>query len=216
MRMRKKKHLASRTERCKALLIDTASAPRGSWLSSCGKAGGELHLEIGCGKGRFLSEHALRAPDSLFVGVEREPNVLLLALERATNAAVPNIRFLGTDARLLPDVFAEQEVNRIYLNFSDPWPATNRAKRRLTHRGFLAAYDRFLKPGGEIWVKTDNQKLFEFSVCELSQFGYTIMELAYDLHATETDNIMTEYEERFTAQGMPIHRCVARKPASAN
>ena len=120
MRMRKKKHLATRMERCKALLLDTTAAPRGSWLSSCGKAGGELHLEIGCGKGRFLSEHALRAPDSLFVGIEREPNVLLLALERATNAAVPNIRFLGTDARLLPDVFAEQEVDRIYLNFSDP------------------------------------------------------------------------------------------------
>lgn len=214
MRMRKKKNLEPRMALCASVLASDPASLRGQWLSANGKSGGELHLEIGCGKGRFLSEHALRAPDSLFVGVERVPSVLLLALERAVNTGIENMRFLGTDARLLGDVFAEHEVDRIYLNFSDPWPASNRAKRRLTHRGFLAVYDRFLKPGGEIEFKTDNQKLFEFSVCELSQFGYTITALTYDLHALETDNIMTEYEEKFARQGFKIHRCVAQKPSA--
>ncbi len=211
MRMRRKRNLDARIEKCGELLVHDPAQYKGRWRELFGMAG-ELHLEIGCGKGDFVLESARRYPDVMFVAVERYRNVLLLAMEKVQAAGVNNVLFLDVDAATLGDVFGADEVDRIYLNFSDPWPPKKRHKRRLTHENFLRVYDDFLKPGGEVWQKTDNQGLFEFSLVSFSRFGYTFREVSLDLHATDFDNIMTEYERGFVEQGLKIYRLVARKP----
>ncbi len=211
MRMRRKKNLDSRLENCGALLVSEPQQYKGKWRELFGSEG-ELHLEIGCGKGDFVLESAKRRPDVMFVAVERYKNVLLLAMEKVRDAGVKNVLFLDVDAAQLGDIFAQGEIDRIYLNFSDPWPPKKRHKRRLTHANYLTVYDSFLKKGGEIHQKTDNTGLFEFSLCSFSQFGYTLYDVTFDLHSTDFDNIMTEYERNFTSQGMKIYRLVAKKP----
>lgn len=211
MRMRRKKNLDSRLENCGALLVENPNEHKGKWRQLFGRDG-ELHLEIGCGKGDFILESAKRHPEIMFVAVERYKNVLLLAMEKVRDAGVTNVLFLDVDAAVLGDVFDTDEIDRIYLNFSDPWPPKKRHKRRLTHANYLKVYDSFLKKGGEINQKTDNTGLFEFSICSLSQFGYILYDVTFDLHSTDFDNIMTEYERNFTSQGMKIYRLVAKKP----
>lgn len=211
MRMRRKRNLDARLEKCAELRVFEPETHKGHWRELFGMVG-ELHLEIGCGKGDFVLESARRHPDVMFVAVERYKNVLLLAMEKLQAEGLKNVLFLSNDAATLGDVFGPDEVDRIYLNFSDPWPPKKRHKRRLAHENFLKVYDGFLKPGGEIWQKTDNQGLFEFSLCSFSQFGYPLQEVSLDLHATDFDNVMTEYERGFAAQGMKIYRLVAQKP----
>ena len=212
MRMRKKKNLIPRMNACAEFLAADPASLRGKWLESKSKTG-RLLLEIGCGKGQFACTMARRNPDDLLVAVEKSDNVLLLALERAKEMELTNILFIGTDAARLADVFAPNEVSGIFLNFSDPWPASNRAKRRLTHPNFLSVYDAVLPPSGEICMKTDNVALFEFSLCQLSQFGYHLLDVSLNLHARgDESNIKTEYEQRFSAMGMPIHMVRAQKP----
>lgn len=212
MRMRRKKNLDTRLEQVSALNMLTPAEHKGSWRALFGKdENAQLHLEIGCGKGDFIVGNALKNPDICYVAVEREPNVILLAMEKAQAAGVENVRFIDADAATLADVFEKDEVDRIYLNFSDPWPPKKRHKRRLTHENYLKVYDQFLKKDGEIHQKTDNTGLFEFSLCSFSQFGYVLYDITFDLHATEFENIMTEYERNFTEKGMNIYRCVARK-----
>ncbi|MBR5284657.1 MAG: tRNA (guanosine(46)-N7)-methyltransferase TrmB [Clostridia bacterium] len=212
MRMRRKKNLDARLEQVSALNMLTPADHKGNWRALFGKdENAQLHLEIGCGKGDFIVGNALKNPDICYVAVEREPNVILLAMEKAQAAGVENVRFIDADAATLTDVFAADEVDRIYLNFSDPWPPKKRHKRRLTHENYLKVYDQFLKKEGEIHQKTDNTGLFEFSLCSFSQFGYILYDVTFNLHATDFDNIMTEYERNFTEKGMNIYRCVARK-----
>jgi len=212
MRMRRKKNLDTRLEQVSALNMLTPAEHKGNWRALFGKdENAQLHLEIGCGKGDFIVGNALKNPDICYVAVEREPNVILLAMEKAQAAGVENVRFIDADAATLADVFEKDEVDRIYLNFSDPWPPKKRHKRRLTHENYLKVYDQFLKKDGEIHQKTDNTGLFEFSLCSFSQFGYVLYDITFDLHATEFENIMTEYERNFTEKGMNIYRCVARK-----
>lgn len=211
MRMRRKKNLDSRLENCGELWVRNPDEYRGRWRQLFGM-NGQLHLEIGCGKGDFVLESANRYPDVMFVAVEKYRNVLLLAMEKVQAAGVKNVLFIDWDAARLGEVFDKDEIDRIYLNFSDPWPPKKRHKRRLTHENFLKVYDGFLVPGGEIWQETDNAGLFEFSLCSFSQFGYTLYDVTFDLHATDFDNITTEYERSFASQGMKIYRCVARKP----
>jgi len=212
MRMRRKKNLDTRLEQVSALNMLTPAEHKGNWRALFGKdENAQLHLEIGCGKGDFIVGNALKNPDICYVAVEREPNVILLAMEKAQAAGVENVRFIDADASTLADVFEKDEVDRIYLNFSDPWPPKKRHKRRLTHENYLKVYDQFLKKDGEIHQKTDNTGLFEFSLCSFSQFGYVLYDITFDLHATEFENIMTEYERNFTEKGMNIYRCVARK-----
>ena len=147
------------------------------------------------------------------IAVEKCQDVLLLALEKTKRAGLDNLYFIGTDAAVLADAFAPDEISRIYLNFSDPWPASNRAKRRLTHPNFLKVYNAILRPGGEIRLKTDNPRLFEFSLCQLSQFGYPLLDVSLNLHARQDEsNVMTEYEQRFSEQGLPIYYLCAKKP----
>ena len=203
--MRKKRRTGERLSQLSALFVS------GAEYKAAFDEVRPLRLEIGCGKGDFVVQMAKRNPDVMFVAVEKYQNVLLLALEKVMAEGLTNVLFIDADANTLADVFDKDEVDRIYLNFSDPWPPKKRHKRRLTHENYLSVYDRFLKDGGEIHQKTDNTGLFEFSLCSYSQFGYTLYDITFDLHSTDFDNVMTEYERNFTEQGMKIYRCVARK-----
>ena len=166
-----------------------------------------LHLP----KGGFIVQMAKQNPEQLFVAVERVESVLLVAMEKAQKEELDNLLFISYDASRLDLVFDKEEADRIYLNFSDPWPPKGQHKRRLTHPAFLTVYQRFLKERGEICFKTDNRPLFEHSICYLSQFGFGLFDVTFNLHATDTPNVMTEYERNFSLQGMPIYRLVARK-----
>ncbi|MBR5390941.1 MAG: tRNA (guanosine(46)-N7)-methyltransferase TrmB [Clostridia bacterium] len=212
MRMRKKKNLDARMEACAPWLVTGPEMLRGAWRARFGvEEKTPLELEIGCGKGSFITEMARQNPQRCFVAVERVESVLLMALEKAKEAGLQNVLFLSADAALLGEIFDTGEVDRIYLNFSDPWPPKRQHKRRLTHPLFLAVYQSVLQEGGEICFKTDNKGLFEDSICYFSQFGYGLFDVTFDLHRTDTPNVMTEYERNFSEQGFPIYRLVARR-----
>ena len=205
MRMRKKKNLVPRMERCAAKLIPNPAARRGHWRDLYPSARA-LWLELGCGKGRFTAGVAAAEPDTLFVGVEVVREALVVAMERCLE--LPNVVFISGNADALPLYFAPGEVDGLYLNFSDPWPGNRHAKRRLTHGGFLKRYREVLKDGGQIRFKTDNADLFDFSLSELPRYGFALSEVTRDLHAGGPVGIMTDYEEKFHAQGKPICRLV--------
>lgn len=172
---------------------------------------GELHIEVGMGKGKFLNEMARRNPHINYIGIEMYSSVLLRALQKMELDPLPNLRFLCIDARILPDVFEKGEVDHIYLNFSDPWPKDRHAKRRLPSRQFLERFDQILKADGLISFKTDNRDLFDFAVEELEPAGWKAEVITYDLHADEVlceGNVMTEYEEKFSSKGNPICKYV--------
>ena len=211
MRMRKKPNLEPRTEKCRSVMIEDPNSLRGRWREFFGRPELPLHLEIGCGKGKFAVEMAQKYPEVLFVAVERDPSALLLAMEKALPLELKNLYFISSDVQKLSEAFAPEEVDCIYLNFSDPWPKKRYAKRRLTYRSFLALYDKFLTKEGQICFKTDNKGLFEFSICELSQYGFGLHDVTFDLHATDFDNVMTEYEKSFTDKGQNIYRLVAKR-----
>lgn len=168
-----------------------------------------IHIEIGMGKGRFIMDMAKAHPDINYVGIERYSSVLLRALQKMDELTEKpeNVRFVCMDAKTITDVFAEGEVDRIYLNFSDPWPKDRHAKRRLPSRQFLEKYDTILKKEGTLEFKTDNKDLFDFAVSELPEAGWKAKEITYDLHndpRLNEGNIMTEYEEKFSSIGNPI------------
>lgn len=209
MRMRKKKNLVPRMERCSAVWIRDPFSLRGHWLESAGTEYRALHVELGCGKGRFTAETAREHPDLLFVAVERVPDAMVVAMERVCAMGLENVRFLSCDAAQLPEIFAEGEVAQIYINFCDPWPTKRHAKRRLTHTNFLKLYRKVLQPHGEIHFKTDNAPLFAFSLEEFPLAGFSLSEVTDDLHANGPCGVMTDYEAKFYELGTPIHRCVA-------
>ena len=217
MRMRKKKHGAERIAACAELLIEDTSL-----LATLGEEGNSvfpetrpLHMEIGCGKGNFAVGMAAAHPEWNFIAMERVADVACCALEKAKACAEErpgdNLRVLIGNAEHLGEWVKPHSVSRIYLNFSDPWPKKRYAKRRLTYRSFLALYDKFLTKDGMICFKTDNRGLFEFSICELSQYGFGLHDVTFDLHATDFDNVMTEYEKAFTDKGQNIYRLVAKR-----
>ena len=210
MRMRKKANLDQRMERQSARLVERPGEHRGRWrelLPGCR----EVRLELGCGKGRFTVETAKAEPEVLFVAVERVADAMVMAMERADEAKLSNVLFIDADARGLCEWFAPGEVGRVYLNFSDPWPSSQQAKRRLTHPDFLRLYAAALAPGGEIHFKTDNKDLFEWSLFQFPKAGYRLSEVTRDLHANGVNGVMTDYEEKFYHEGKPICRCVAIK-----
>ena len=208
MRMRKKKNLVPRMERCGDFLIRDPYTMAGKWRQLMPEAR-EIRLELGCGKGRFTAGTAAAEKDVLFIAVEMVPDAMVVAMERCVNAGLTNVYFVDANADQLPCFFAPGEVDRIYLNFSDPWPGNRHAKRRLTHGNFLKLYRQVLKMGGQIHFKTDNQPLFEFSVEEIPQFGFTLSEVTRDLHANGPVGVMTDYEAKFYELGQPINRLVA-------
>ena len=212
MRMRKKPNLLPRMERCAALLASEPETLRGRWLASVPGCRA-LQLELGCGKGRFTAETAAQQPDVLLAAVEKVPDAMVVAMERAMERDLNNVRFLDRDVSLLPELFAPGEAERIYLNFCDPWPKSRCAKNRLTAPGFLRLYADVLPLGGELWFKTDNAPLFEWSLEQLQSEGWTLKELTRDLHAGGEVGVMTDYEAKFHAQGVKINRVVAVRTA---
>ena len=213
MRMRKKKNLIPRMEKCAAVHVQDGFALRGKWVETLMPQAKELRLELGCGKGRFTVETAHKNPDILFVAIEKVPDAMVIAMERAVALELNNVFFVVGDAALVPDYFAEDEVDLIYVNFCDPWPPKGQAKRRLTHRGFLSIYRKALKMGGQIHFKTDNQPLFEFSLLEFPEVGYELSEVTRDLHGNGPCGVMTDYEAKFYTEGITINRCVGTKVA---
>lgn len=208
MRMRKKKNLIPRMERCADRLIRDPYDRRGKWRELMPTAR-ELRVELGCGKGRFTAGTAAAEPDVLFIAVEMVPDAMVVAMEKARDAGLRNVWFVDGDAALLPDMFAPGEIDRLYINFCDPWPKSNQKKRRLTHGNFLKKYRQVLAEGGQIHFKTDNDKLFEWSLEEIPQFGFALSEVTRDLHADGPVGVMTDYERKFYGEGKSINRCVA-------
>lgn len=187
-------------------VIQEPTEVKGRWKELFANSG-ELHIEVGMGKGRFLHEMAALHPEINYIGIEMYSSVLLRALQKMEADPLPNLKFICMDARILPDVFEKGEVDHIYLNFSDPWPKDRHAKRRLPSRQFLARFDQILKPEGRLSFKTDNRDLFDFAVEELEPAGWKAEVITYDLHADEVlsaGNVMTEYEEKFSSKGNPI------------
>ena len=183
----------------------------GTWSQIFGN-NNPVHIEIGMGKGRFITTLASMNPDINYVGIEKYSSVLLRAVEKQDELNLPNLRFIRMDAENITSVFGKEEVDRIYLNFSDPWPKDRHAKRRLTSRQFFARYNEILKSTGRVEFKTDNRPLFDFSVEEVNEAGWKLSVCTYDLHNDEKlveGNVMTEYEERFSSQGNPICKLVA-------
>ncbi|MEG2455208.1 MAG: tRNA (guanosine(46)-N7)-methyltransferase TrmB [Oscillospiraceae bacterium] len=211
--MRKKVNLGPRMERCAQWLVEQPEDYRGRWRTLLPGATA-LHLELGCGKGRFTCEMAEQNPTVLFVAIERVADAMIIALERAQSMALQNVFFVDGDAVLLPRYFEEDEVDCIYLNFSDPWPTSHFAKRRLTFPTFLARYSKVMKLGGTIEMKTDNHDLFSWSLFQFPKCGYTLSEVTRNLHEHGVVGVMTDYEEKFHGQGLPINRCVATKTAA--
>ena len=209
MRMRKKKNLIPRMEKCAAVHVRDGFVLKGRWREALMPSATELRVELGCGKGRFTVETARQHPDILFVAIEKVPDAMVIAMERAAALELKNVFFVVGDAALVPDYFAPGEVDLIYINFCDPWPPKGQAKRRLTHRGFLTSYRKVLKPGGQIHFKTDNGPLFQFSLEEFPAAGYTLSEVTHNLHESGPQGVMTDYEAKFYAEGLPINRCVA-------
>ena len=208
MRMRKKPNLVPRMERCARVLIPDPEARRGRWRELMPQAE-SLWLELGCGKGRFTAEMAEQNPQTLYLAVERVPDAMVIAMERVCARELGNAFFVDGDAARLPLFFAPGEVDRIFINFCDPWPGNRHAKRRLTHPDFLLRYRQVLAPGGEIHFKTDNRELFEWSLFQFPRAGFTLSQVTRDLHAGGVCGVMTDYEEKFHSLGTPITRCVA-------
>ena len=210
MRMRKKPNLLPRMERAAAVLAAEPETLRGLWrtlLPGCAA----LHLELGCGKGRFTADTAAAAPDTLLIAVEKVPDAMVVGMERAVEKGLHNVRFIDRDVTLLPELFTPGEVDRIYLNFCDPWPKSRDAKHRLTAPGFLRLYADALAMGGSIWFKTDNLPLFQWSLEQFEAEGWDLSEVTNDLHAVGICGVMTDYEAKFHAQGVKINRLVATK-----
>lgn len=220
MRMRKKKHAAERLEACSELILplvpheeDYRKAAENTAYYDIAEIFGNsnpLHLEIGCGKGQFICELARRNPDINYVAIEVCDDVAVLACEGVKNAGLQNVRFMVTGAEYLLKYFPDSSVERVYLNFSCPFPKARYAKHRLTSPIFLPMYRQILKSGGEIHQKTDNMHFFEYSIEQYSKLGFALQNISLDLHSSDFEgNIITEYEKRFTELGQPIYRLEA-------
>ena len=209
MRMRKKKNLEPRLDKCKDITVEY-NEEKIDFQKVFGNSN-PIHLEIGCGKGAFTAAIAENNPDVNFVAIEMIANVAVAAMEKAKDAGLKNVRFMVINAEKLCDIFEENSVERIYLNFSCPYPKRRYTKHRLTHENFLNRYKIILKNGGEIFQKTDNEEFFDFSLEEYKRCGWELRNITRDLHSSEwaEDNIITEYESRFLSLGQPIFRVEA-------
>ena len=201
-----------------AWVIQDPAAKKGHWNEVFDKEQ-PLYIEVGMGKGQFITELSRRNPEINYIGIEMYDSVLLRAIQKKEALAeegqeLSNLKFMRMDARLLPEVFEKGEVSRIYLNFSDPWPKARHASRRLTSREFLSRYDKILKEDGTIEFKTDNRGLFDFSLEEVPEAGWKLEAHTLDLHHNEEmmiGNVMTEYEENFSSMGNPICKMIIRR-----
>ncbi|HGN3690819.1 TPA: tRNA (guanosine(46)-N7)-methyltransferase TrmB [Streptococcus pyogenes] len=209
MRVRKRKgaeeHLANNPH----YVILNPEDAKGRWHDVFGNDR-PIHIEVGSGKGGFITGMPLKNPDINYIGIDIQLSVLSYALDKVLASEVPNVKLLRVDGSSLTNYFEDGEVDMMYLNFSDPWPKTKHEKRRLTYKDFLDTYKRILPEHGEIHFKTDNRGLFEYSLASFSQYGMTLRQIWLDLHASNYEgNVMTEYEEKFSNKGQVIYRVEA-------
>lgn len=209
MRLRKKWWARPEME-ASQLVITKPQDLKGKWNEEF-KNSNPIYLELGCGRGQFISTRAQQNPQINFVGVDLKDEVLIYALKKVEEAEVSNARLIPMNISWISDVFQKNEVDRIYINFCNPWPKERHNKRRLTHTKFLSQYKNFIKPGSEIWFKTDDTELFEDSINYFKESGFDIIYLTYDLHESDFNhNVVTEYEQKFTSLGMKTMFLIAK------
>ncbi|WP_165213228.1 tRNA (guanosine(46)-N7)-methyltransferase TrmB [Streptococcus tangpeifui] len=210
MRVRRRKgaeeHLANHPH---YVIVNPENA-KGKWQEIFGNDK-PIHIEVGSGKGAFITGMALQNPDINYIGIDIQVSVLSYALDKVLASGAENIRLLQVDGSSLTNYFTDGEIDLLYLNFSDPWPKKKHAKRRLTYKTFLDTYKQILPEHGEIHFKTDNRGLFEYSLASFSQYGMVLKQVWLDLHASDfQNNVMTEYEKKFSTKGQVIYRVEAR------
>ncbi|MFG6325324.1 MAG: tRNA (guanosine(46)-N7)-methyltransferase TrmB [Lachnospiraceae bacterium] len=192
-------------------VINNPEDMKGKWKLFFGNSN-PIHIEVGMGKGRFITALSMLNPDINYIGIEKYSSVLYRALEKMDGLKLTNLYFIRMDAEDICDVFERNEISKIYLNFSDPWPKDRHAKRRLTSKNFFERYDKILIPEGKVEFKTDNNDLFEFSLEQIPEAGWNLAAVTRDLHNDEAmniGNVMTEYEEKFSSAGNPINKLIA-------
>lgn len=207
MRLRHKSWAPEFIDEHQDVIIPNPEAYKGKWNEAFGN-NNPVHIEVGTGKGQFVIGMALQNPDINYIGIELFDSVIVCALEKVIEKEKPaNLRLLKVNGAKLEEYFTKGDVSRVYLNFSDPWPKMRHAKRRLTHEGFLKLYENVLIDNGEIHFKTDNRGLFEYSLVSMNEYGMALNYVSLDLHVNmPEENVMTEYEEKFSAKGQPIYR----------
>ncbi|HEL0007267.1 TPA: tRNA (guanosine(46)-N7)-methyltransferase TrmB [Streptococcus equi subsp. zooepidemicus] len=209
MRVRKRKGAQEHLENNPHYVILEPEAAKGRWCEVFGNDH-PIHIEVGSGKGAFITGMALKNPEINYIGIDIQLSVLSYALDKVLASQAPNVRLLRVDGSSLTNYFDAGEIDMMYLNFSDPWPKSRHEKRRLTYKSFLDTYKQILPENGEIHFKTDNRGLFEYSLASFSQYGMTLKQVWLDLHASDyPDNVMTEYEARFAKKGQVIYRLEA-------
>ena len=192
------------------IVLEKPSLHKGEWKKVFGN-NNPIHVEIGSGKGQFITGLAKQHPDINFIGIEVAKSIIVSTVQKVDEETLDNVRLLNEDANDLLAIFEENEIGQIYLNFSDPWPKNRHEKRRLTFRSFLEQYQHILPDSGQIVLKTDNRGLFEYSLVSFSDYGMKLKEVNLDLHAIEDEtNVKTEYEEKFASMGHVIYRCTAQ------
>ncbi|MDY0397012.1 tRNA (guanosine(46)-N7)-methyltransferase TrmB [Virgibacillus halophilus] len=209
MRQRHKPWADDFIQEHKDIFITNAADSKLDWTAVFGNSN-PVHLEIGTGKGQFITGMARQYPHVNFVGIELAKSIIVSAGQKVIEAEQANVRLVLGDAAGISRLFDKDEVAAIYLNFSDPWPKNRHEKRRLTYHAFLEQYENILSGGGELVLKTDNSGLFAYSLVSFSQYGMTLKNVSLDLHAeNDLTNVPTEYEQKFAAKGQPIYRCKA-------
>ncbi|CYU10810.1 tRNA (guanine-N(7)-)-methyltransferase [Streptococcus suis] len=210
MRVRNRKGASELLANNPQYVISNPEECKGKWAEIFGN-NNPIHIEVGSGKGRFVTGMAAQNPDINYIGIDIQMTVLSYALDRVLEAGLPNIKLLQVDGSSLTNYFALAEIDQLYLNFSDPWPKKRHEKRRLTYKSFLDTYKEILPEKGEIHFKTDNRGLFEYSLASFSQYGMVLKQVWLDLHADGLEgNVMTEYEEKFSNKGQVIYRVEAQ------
>lgn len=209
MRVRKRKGAEEHLENNPQYVILSPEDAKGHWKEVFGNDN-PIHIEVGSGKGGFITGMALKHPDINYIGIDIQLSVLSYALDKVVESGANNVKLLRVDGSSLTNYFEDGEIDLLYLNFSDPWPKARHEKRRLTYKDFLDTYKQILPKNGEIHFKTDNRGLFEYSLASFSQYGMILKQVWLDLHASDfADNVMTEYEAKFSSKGQVIYRLEA-------
>ncbi len=208
MRLRRIKNIDEKIKKYEGLIVFDFKDKKGKWHEEF-KNNHPIYLEIGMGKGNFIIANAIKNPNINYIGCELSDSVIYKAASKVDN--LDNLLMINCDALVLEEVFSQKEIDKIFLNFSDPWPKTRHAKRRLTSENFLKIYENILRDDGVIEMKTDNRHLFEYSIMKFNEAKWQFEEISLDLHSDKDDIIMTEYEEKFVKQGQIIYYMKVRK-----
>ena len=212
MRVRNRKGAGEMLAENAHIVVENPADFKGRWSERFGNDH-PIHIEVGCGKGAFITGMAALHPEINYIAIDMQLSILSYALDKAIEADLPNVQMMLVDGAALSEYFADGEIDQVYLNFSDPWPKGRHEKRRLTYKAFLATYEKILRPEGEIHFKTDNRGLFEYSLVSLANYGMKLKKVWLDLHQDEEfapQNVMTEYEQKFSQKGQVIYRLEAK------